>query len=461
MTYIFNLVCRRKYVPETGFELQFGKKTYYYIWLLFQVYKMDYLHSKKGEIRSAVYEAYHAAMTALCLPKRDENRKKFLICCMVSGGIYSDKDTQTHLKSKEHGYGSIIHDILENHQFKNLECCLVNFRKDDKKAKAKSTPVKGELDNLLEHGRTNKGVLDVEIRRNDRAKFRLIDGDSISVADMILEENPNAKVSIMIAGNAGRPFGSLGKMDTSGFEESSSLSLKLDLKVKKTSSEINYKFSPHFYNTQEEDVLAYCLQTLFIETRKIDRNDLKVADVLYNYVLNGNYGDEKNNIFDIYENVYKQSINSIPNRILVKKYKQNRDWLSFENDNYTGECPWGMLKPDDENSFETKQGFNFKNGCVNDENYTENDFQTEAYHFCFQVDNCFINPKIGHRVWNNNDLGFGSRQGKLRNVSFSFVYGPNTQSVGTLKGAQARTVNLLHASENVKKKLDSLSRNKK
>ena len=47
----------------------------------------------------------------------------------------------------------------------------------------------------------------------------LAEKDSLQEAFTVQNKHPKDKVAIMIAGNAGRPFGGLGKQDYTGFEK--------------------------------------------------------------------------------------------------------------------------------------------------------------------------------------------------------------------------------------------------
>jgi len=331
---------------------------------------------RKEAVRLAVKEAFSAAIAA-CVKQKQTH----LVCCMVSGGIYTDDIVRDYLFSGERGYASILREIFASNPpwMASLTCVLSNFRK---KLDAMIPPAGQAPD-----------------------KVWVMDGDSITVACAIQDLVPGAKVCIMIAGNAGRPFGGLGLMDRTGL-----------------------KAPPPYpeYDTQEESVLGACLNTALTASGKA-----KDANLLYNYYVNGSRGASKTRGRQVWQ-VQKALLKAddperffptgshipLPTRTLVTP-----DHRAPQR--YEGESPWGMCDTRDASAdSETVQGFDYKYGVRNGGAKDSPTFDAEAYHFCLLVEQCFVQNAFA----------------VLQQVSFAFVFGPNTNSSGTPSGAMARTL---------------------
>jgi len=220
----------------------------------------DNQEKRFGKVREAIKQTYlaaiQAAMHAGCT---------HLVCCYVSGGIYTDSadprknrypstEIQSMLFSKERGYRIILQEIYAEYpEFKDqITCVLTNFL-----------------------GRAN------DMEQGYRDGVDIMGGDSLEVAEQIIKSATRpVHVAVMIAGNAGRPFGSLGRMDRRGLTKLPPYTLK---------QESGRTF---YHKTQEEDVLAYFLSTMFdIRGRSED------AATVYNYIINGEGIDKMLNLY--------------------------------------------------------------------------------------------------------------------------------------------------------------------
>ena len=328
-------------------------------------------------VRAGVKEAYLAAIQACA-----ERGQTHLVCCMVSGGIYTDQKVHDNLFGAELGYADILSEIFVQHKElkEKVTCVLANFYK--------------QLNAMVPLVETLGG--------NPLIK----DGDSISVACQIQDEVEGAKVCIMIAGNAGRPFGALGKMDRTGLAH---------LPPYRT------------YKTQEESVLASWLSAAAnITTIPGD------ADVLYNYYINGNEElDQHRKFYEVQRDLitrfrgYSPQLMAdvripLPTRTLVHPD------MGTPISPYTGSSPWGMEDTGaTSTTVATKQGHNYVHGVPNGVSAPRPTFDASAYRFCLLIEQCFVQDA----------------KAKLREVSFAFVFGPNTDSRGTTQeGAQRRTL---------------------
>jgi len=309
-------------------------------------------------VLAGVKEAYLAALEA-CSARGQTH----LVCCMVSGGIYADDYVHDALFSTGFGYATILDEIFTEHsELNGVKCVLANF---------------------IPRGASSGRLSEMKVPQSARTNVSIMEGDSITVACKILERVPSANVCIMIAGNAGRPFGALGKMDRSGLEDGVTRNLSRK------------------YGTQEESVLINFLKT---------GNELPTRtggpDALYNYYINGVKG---------------ASFGATPEpmlRTLVTAGANGEVHIGP----HEGLSPWGM---DDISATSTKtmtvQGFD----------YTR--FNAMQYHFCLLTEDCLVRDPRAREPFTHPAEG-------VQKVSFAFVFGPNIRSTGTATGAQSRTL---------------------
>lgn len=310
-------------------------------------------------VLAGVKEAYLAALEA-CSARGQTH----LVCCMVSGGIYADDYVHDALFSTEFGYATILDEIFtEKPGLKDdVQCVLANF-----------VPPRASSGRLSE----------MEVPQSARTNVSIVEGDSITVACKILEQDSSANVCIMIAGNAGRPFGALGKMDRSGLEDGVTSNLSRE------------------YKTQEESVLIN-----FLKTGNELRSITGGPEALYNYYINGVDGP---------------SSGATPEprrRTLVKADATGNVFIG----EHKSSSPWGMqdLSPTSTDTM-TVQGFD----------YTR--FNAMQYHFCLLTEDCLVRDPGAKEPFTHPAVG-------VQKVSFAFVFGPNIKSKGTDTGAQSRTL---------------------